>query len=136
MVRAGYQRAGVTARVEPFIYDMGRQLRRADLIVCRAGATTLAEIAAAGKPAVLIPLPTATDDHQRRNAEAMADSGAAEVLLQSEASGAALAAKILALARDEPRRIEIGAAARRLARPDAARTIVERGMALVGHRAG
>ena len=66
----------------------------ADLIVCRAGATTLAEITAAGKPAILIPLPTATDDHQRKNAEALAAAGAAEVLLQAEATGAALAQRI------------------------------------------
>ncbi len=135
MVRAGYRQAGLPAIVEPFLYDMGRQLRRADLIVCRAGATTLAEIAAAGKPAVLIPLPTATDDHQRRNAEAMAAAGGAEVLVQGEASGPVLAGKILALASDERRRIEIGRAAGRLSRPDAARAIVERGMALIGHRA-
>ena len=62
---------------------MGRRLATADLIVCRAGATTLAEITAAGKAAILIPLPTATDDHQRKNAEALAAAGAAEVLLQA-----------------------------------------------------
>ena len=85
MVRDGYQRAGIEASVEPFLYDMGRRLGQADLIVCRAGATTLAEITAAGKAAILIPLPTATDDHQRRNAEAMAERGAAEVLRQADA---------------------------------------------------
>ncbi len=135
MVRAAYSAAGLQADVEPFLFDMGRQLGRADLIICRAGATTLAEIAAAGKAAVLIPLPTATDDHQRRNAEAMAAAGAAEVLLQPDASGSVLARRILALAGDERRRREIGAAARRLARPDAAPAIVERGMSLIGRRA-
>src|SRR5438093_1367770 len=60
MVRAGYRAAGIPAVVEPFFYDMGRQLGDADLIVCRAGATPLAEVAAAGKPSILIPLPTAT----------------------------------------------------------------------------
>ena len=63
----------------------------ADVVVCRAGATTLAEIAAAGKAAILIPLPTATDDHQRKNAEALASAGAAEMLLQRDATGAVLA---------------------------------------------
>ena len=82
MVRAAYRQAGLQADVEPFLYDMGRQLGQADVIVCRAGATTLAEITAAGKAAILIPLPTATDDHQRKNAEALAAAGAAEVLLQ------------------------------------------------------
>ena len=71
-VRAAYLRAGLPAEVEPFLYDMGRRLQVADLVVCRAGATTLAELTAAGKPSILIPLPTATDDHQRKNAEALA----------------------------------------------------------------
>ena len=98
MVRAAYRQAGLQAEVEPFLYDMGRRLATADLIVCRAGATTLAEITAAGKAAILIPLPTATDDHQRKNAEALAAAGAAEMLLQSDATGAVLAQRILALA--------------------------------------
>ena len=84
MVRAAYRQAGLAADVEPFLYDMGRRIGQADLIVCRAGATTLAEITAAGKAAILIPLPTATDDHQRKNAEALSATGvgAAEVLPQ------------------------------------------------------
>ena len=94
------EQAGLAADVEPFLYDMGRQLGQADVIVCRAGATTLAEIAAAGKAAILIPLPTATDDHQRKNAEALAAAGAADVLLQAELTGPALARRILALAGD------------------------------------
>jgi UDP-N-acetylglucosamine--N-acetylmuramyl-(pentapeptide) pyrophosphoryl-undecaprenol N-acetylglucosamine transferase len=105
---------------------MGRRVGDADLIVCRAGATTLAELTAAGKPALLIPLPTATDDHQRRNAEALASAGAAEVLLQADATGAALAARILSLAADRERRARMSAAAHRLARPDAAKVIVDR----------
>ena len=126
MVRTAYWQAGLQADVEPFLYDMGRQLGQADVVVCRAGATTLAEIAAAAKAAVLIPLPTATDDHQRRNAEALANAGAAELLLQRDLTGAALAARILALAGDRPRRARMSAAARSLARPDAARVIVDR----------
>ena len=135
MVRAGYGKAGIQADVEPFFYDMGRQLGQADVIVCRAGATTLAEVAAAGKAAILIPLPTATDDHQRRNAEALAASGAAEVLLQSEATGSTLAKRILALAGDEAARTRMATAARALARPDAAKVIVDRALELIG-RAG
>src|SRR5213075_3506391 len=95
VVRAGYRAAGIQADVEPFFYDMGRRLAHADVIVCRAGATTLAEVAAAGRPAILIPLPTATDDHQRKNAEALAAAGAADVLLQNELNGASLADRIL-----------------------------------------
>ena len=132
MVRAAYRQAGFSADVEPFLYDMGRQLGRADVIVCRAGATTLAEIAAAGKAAILIPLPTATDDHQRRNAEALAAAGAAEILLQADATGRALAGRILALVGDRDRRTRMAAAARALARPDAARVIVDRALELVG----
>jgi UDP-N-acetylglucosamine--N-acetylmuramyl-(pentapeptide) pyrophosphoryl-undecaprenol N-acetylglucosamine transferase len=132
MVRTGYRQAGFQAVVEPFLYDMGRQLGAADLIVCRAGATTLAEITAAGKAAILIPLPTATDDHQRKNAEALAASGAAEVLLQREMTGAVLAERILSLAADRERRRRIAAAAKSLARPAAAQVIVDRALELSG----
>ena len=134
MVRAAYRQAGLQADVEPFLYDMGPQLRQADLVVCRAGATTLAEITAAGTAAILIPLPTATDDHQRRNAEALAVAGAAELLLQQDVSGAVLAARVLALAGDADRRRRMGAAARSLARPDAAKVIVDRALQLAGNR--
>ncbi len=132
MVRAAYRETGLAAEVEPFFFDMGRRLRQADLIVSRAGATTLAEITAAGKPAILIPLPTATDDHQRRNAEALASAGAAELLLQSDAAGGALGRRILTLATDATTRQRMATAARRLARPDAAKEIVDRALELIG----
>ena len=131
MVRSAYRQAGLQADVEPFLYDMGRQLGQADVVVCRAGATTLAEIAAAGKAAVLIPLPTATDDHQRKNAEALSAVGAADLLLQRDLTGAVLASRVLALAGDRARREQMSAAARTLARPDAARVIVDRALELV-----
>jgi UDP-N-acetylglucosamine--N-acetylmuramyl-(pentapeptide) pyrophosphoryl-undecaprenol N-acetylglucosamine transferase len=131
VVRTAYRAAGLQADVEPFLYDMGRQLGQADVIVSRAGATTLAEITAAGKAAILIPLPTATDDHQRKNAEALASHGAAEVLLQGEMTGRSLASRILALASDRERRVRIATAARSLARPDAAKVIVDRALELV-----
>ncbi|MBI3493286.1 MAG: undecaprenyldiphospho-muramoylpentapeptide beta-N-acetylglucosaminyltransferase [Acidobacteria bacterium] len=130
MVRAAYRQAGLQADVEPFLYDMGRQLGHADVVVCRAGATTLAEISAAGKAAILIPLPSATDDHQRRNAETLEAAGAAEVLLQADLSGPVLAERIVALAGDRARREQMSAAARSLARPDAAKVIVDRALAL------
>jgi UDP-N-acetylglucosamine--N-acetylmuramyl-(pentapeptide) pyrophosphoryl-undecaprenol N-acetylglucosamine transferase len=133
MVRTAYREAGIQGEVEPFLYDMGRRLADADLIVCRAGATTLAEITAAGKAAILIPLPTATDDHQLKNAESLVEAGAAEMLMQRDASGEALAARVQALAADPPRRRRIAAAARALAKPDAARVIVERAMELAAH---
>jgi UDP-N-acetylglucosamine--N-acetylmuramyl-(pentapeptide) pyrophosphoryl-undecaprenol N-acetylglucosamine transferase len=134
MVRTVYRQARLQADVEPFFFDMGRRIGEADLIVCRAGATTLAELTAAGKAAILIPLPTATDDHQRKNAEALASAGAADVMLQQHLTGAALARRILALTADGGRRASLAAAARRLSRPDAAKVIVDRAMELVRER--
>ena len=69
LVRDGYRPAGLEARVEPFLFAMEREIKAADLVICRAGATTFAELTAAGSPSVLVPLPTAADDHQRKNAE-------------------------------------------------------------------
>jgi len=132
VVRAAYEQAGLVAEVESFYDDMGEKICRADVIVCRAGATTLAELSAAGKAAILVPLPTATDDHQRKNAEALAASGAAEVLLQSALNGRTVAQRIMALANDRHARARMAAAARALARPDAARVIVDRALQLAG----
>ena len=132
MVREGYRRAGLDARVEPFLYEMDREMNDADLVICRAGATTLAEIAASGTPSILIPLPTATDDHQRKNAEVMARAGAAEVIDQRELSGDRLAVRVMAMAADPAGREAMSRAARALARPDAARTIVARAVSLMG----
>lgn len=129
-VRNGYRSAGLPARVEPFIYTMDREMTDADVVVCRAGATTLAELTAAGRPAILIPLPTATDDHQRVNAQVLAEAGAAEVLDERELTGEALAARLLALVDDAPRREAMAARARAFARPDAARVIADRALAL------
>ena len=132
LVRNGYRDAGLEARVEPFLFAMDREMKEADLVICRAGATTLAELTAAGKPAVLIPLPTAADDHQRRNAEALAAAGAAELLEQSEMTGATLAGRIIGLVTDSARRVAMSGAARGLAKPDAAKAIVDRAFELIG----
>jgi UDP-N-acetylglucosamine--N-acetylmuramyl-(pentapeptide) pyrophosphoryl-undecaprenol N-acetylglucosamine transferase len=132
MVREGYRRAGLEARVEPFLFEMEREMRSADVLVCRAGALTLAEVAALGKPSILVPLPSAADDHQRRNAEVLVRAGAAELLDQRELSGARLAAQVLALANDADRRARMAAAVRTFARPDAARAIADRVLALAG----
>ena len=107
-------------------------MRAADVIVCRAGATTLAELTAAGRPAILIPLPTATDDHQRKNADALVRQGAARVIDQRELTGARLAQELMALARDASARERMSVAARGMARPDAARVIVDRVLELAG----
>jgi UDP-N-acetylglucosamine--N-acetylmuramyl-(pentapeptide) pyrophosphoryl-undecaprenol N-acetylglucosamine transferase len=135
MVRAAYRAAALTAEVEPFLYDMGRRLAGSDIVVCRAGATTLAEVAAAGKAAIVVPLPTSTDDHQRRNAEALAAAGAAEVLLQPAMSGHALASRILSLAQERDRRMKMAACARATAKRDAAAIIVSRALDLAEGRA-
>lgn len=134
LVRDGYRRAGLEARVEPFLFHMDREMTAADLVVCRAGATTIAELTAAGRPAIFIPLPTAADDHQRRNAEALAAAGAAEVIEQKDLTGESMASRILALASDAERRRAMSAAARRLARPEAAQTIVRKALELAGRR--
>ena len=131
-VRDSYRRSGLQARVEPFLFTMDREIKIADFVVSRAGATTLAELTAAGKPAVLIPLPTAADDHQRKNAEVLARAGAAEVLEQRMLTGDRLAERILALASDVGRRQAMGRAARTLAKPHAARDIADRVLVLAG----
>ena len=132
MVRDGYRRAGLQARVEPFLYHMDREMKAADVVVSRAGATTLAELAAAARPALLVPLPTATDDHQRRNAEAFVRQGAAVMVEQKDLTGERLANELFALADDRRRRRELATAARRLARPDAAKDIVDKLLELAG----
>jgi UDP-N-acetylglucosamine--N-acetylmuramyl-(pentapeptide) pyrophosphoryl-undecaprenol N-acetylglucosamine transferase len=131
-VRDAYRKAGLDARVEPFLYEMDREMRAADVVICRAGATTIAELTAAGKPAVLIPLPTAADDHQRKNAEVLARAGAADLIEQKDLSGAALAERIGALVADAGRRERMATAARTFARPEAARVIVDRALELAG----
>jgi UDP-N-acetylglucosamine--N-acetylmuramyl-(pentapeptide) pyrophosphoryl-undecaprenol N-acetylglucosamine transferase len=131
--------AGAPAgRVEvvPYIEDMAGALARADLVVCRAGAMTLAELQAAGRAAVLVPFPFATDDHQRHNAEACAAAGAAEVLLDEDCDGPALVAAVDRLLAEPARLAAMGEAARRLARPAAAAVIARDLLNLVGHPAG
>jgi UDP-N-acetylglucosamine--N-acetylmuramyl-(pentapeptide) pyrophosphoryl-undecaprenol N-acetylglucosamine transferase len=125
MVAEAFQRSGVQGRVERFIDAMDREMSGASLVISRAGATTLAEITAAGRPSILIPLPTATDDHQRRNAEVLREAGAADIIDQRDLTGGLLASRILALAADGERRGRMSAAARRLAKPGAADQIVD-----------
>ena len=132
-VRAAY--AGfpslASAHVAAFLDDMPRRLADADLVVARAGATTLAELAAAGRPAILVPYPHAADDHQRLNAEAVAEVGAAVSILDRELSGARLAGAVAELAGDRARLRRMGEAARTLARPDAAARIADVALSLL-----
>ena len=125
-VREGYRRAGVEARVEAFLYEMDREMTAADIVICRAGATTLSELAAAGRAAILVPLPTSTDDHQRKNAEVVGRSGGAVVIQERDLTGEKLADAVLAIASNPERRGRMAAAARTLARPDAAARIADK----------
>lgn len=119
-VQAAYLRAGASAEVSAFIDAMPQAFAGADLLVCRSGASTVAEATAAGKPAIFIPLPTAADDHQRRNAEAIVAGGAAVLILQSELSPQKLARTVVDLLSDHDRLQEMAQRARSLAHADAA----------------
>jgi UDP-N-acetylglucosamine--N-acetylmuramyl-(pentapeptide) pyrophosphoryl-undecaprenol N-acetylglucosamine transferase len=131
-VREAYRRAGVSVEVVPFLYDMPAAINAADIVVARAGAMTVAELTSCGKPAVLVPLPTAIYDHQAKNAKVMEDAGAAVVIPQDALSGARLVQVLTGLI-DNPRRMEaMGAASLNLRRIDAAETIVRECYALVG----
>jgi len=121
--QAAYLKHMVTAEVSPFIDDMPGAFARADLVLCRSGASTVAEITAAGKPAIFIPLPTAADDHQRHNAEILSSGDAARLLPQSQLSGDRLVAEIVSLKSDRALLAQMSEAARRFAHPDAAATI-------------
>jgi UDP-N-acetylglucosamine--N-acetylmuramyl-(pentapeptide) pyrophosphoryl-undecaprenol N-acetylglucosamine transferase len=108
-----------------FLDDMPVRLAAADLVVCRAGASTLSELTAAGRPAILVPYPHAADDHQRHNAESLATVGAALVVPDADLDGARLAGLLEELLSDGVRLSEMGGAARTLAIPDATDRIVE-----------
>jgi UDP-N-acetylglucosamine--N-acetylmuramyl-(pentapeptide) pyrophosphoryl-undecaprenol N-acetylglucosamine transferase len=120
---AAYQSLGESAEVSKFIEDMPAAFARADLVVCRSGASTVAEIAAAGKPAVFVPFPRAADDHQRVNAEVLARHGAAVVVEESKLEGVWLAETIAALLQDPQRLRQMSQSARELAHPNAAKDI-------------
>ncbi len=130
-VKEAYTQRGITTvEVRPFIEDMAAACARADLVVARAGALTLAELAILGIPAILIPLPTAADDHQTRNAATFADAGAAVLLRQSDTDGPRLAAEVTRLLSDPARRQSMSTAMSTLARPRAAAEMVDRLQAL------
>ena len=132
-VRAAYQAAGADPeQVREFIDDMGAEYAACDLVVCRAGASTVFEIAAAGAPAIFVPFPQATHDHQTMNARAMSNIGAAELLPQSELTGASLAGRVFGLLDDRERLNAMEAAARGMARAHAAEDIVAGLEALAG----
>jgi UDP-N-acetylglucosamine--N-acetylmuramyl-(pentapeptide) pyrophosphoryl-undecaprenol N-acetylglucosamine transferase len=124
-VRQAYRNAGIEAEVRPFIDDMAREYRRADLIVCRAGATTIAEITAIGKACLFVPFPHATDDHQRKNAEALLKRGACAMVPEREMTPEHLATVLAGLMDDHAALDRMAENAASLARTDAARVIVD-----------
>ena len=114
-----------TADVRRYISDMVSEFAKTDLIISRAGATTCAEVAAAGKAAIMIPLPTAADDHQRKNAEALVNKSAAKMILQKDLSGDVLAKEITGLLTSPERITKMEHAAKKLAKADAAKVTVD-----------
>jgi len=132
-VRLAYEKAGVAARITDYVTDMQGEYARCQVVISRAGATTCAELAAAGRGAILVPLELA-GAHQRYNAEALQKHGAAHLLPESELSGEALAAALDNLARAPRRCREMGRAARAHAKPGAAGTIVDKLEALIAAR--
>ena len=129
--RSAYAGAGVEARVEPFIADMAAAYAWADLVVCRAGALTLAELCAVGVGSVLVPFPQAVDDHQTRNAEYLVERGAALLLKQDDALAARLGDVLAELTGDPGKRRAMADAARALARPDAAQRVADAVLATI-----
>lgn len=119
-VQAAYAASGVKAEVSRFIDDMPAAFAGADLLLCRSGASTVAEITAAGKPAIFVPFPRAADDHQRRNAEAIAQGGAAVLVPQAELTPERLAQVVTELFGDNKRLKEMSERARALSHHDAA----------------
>ncbi|MFZ0060485.1 MAG: undecaprenyldiphospho-muramoylpentapeptide beta-N-acetylglucosaminyltransferase [Pyrinomonadaceae bacterium] len=126
-VRSAYLEAGwgEQAEAKRYIDDMVKSFAGADLVICRAGATTTAELIAAGKAAIMIPFPLAADDHQRKNAEALEAQGAARMILQKDLGGARLAEEIRQLVQLPDELVKMEAASRKLARGDAAAAAVD-----------
>jgi UDP-N-acetylglucosamine--N-acetylmuramyl-(pentapeptide) pyrophosphoryl-undecaprenol N-acetylglucosamine transferase len=124
-VLAAYQQSGISGEVHKFIEDMPATFGRTDLLVCRSGASTVAEIAAAGKPAIFVPFPAAADDHQNVNARALERAGAAVVVEENNLAAAYLVDTIVALMGDSSRLQSMSAAARTLAHPKAVEEIAE-----------
>jgi UDP-N-acetylglucosamine--N-acetylmuramyl-(pentapeptide) pyrophosphoryl-undecaprenol N-acetylglucosamine transferase len=121
-IQSAFGKSGLEGEVVPFIHDMPAAFAAADLVICRSGAGTVSELAAAGKPSILVPFPFAADDHQTKNAEAMERAEAARIVRESELSGA----KLFAAVRDAAGSLAfMGANARRLAKPGAARRAAE-----------
>jgi UDP-N-acetylglucosamine--N-acetylmuramyl-(pentapeptide) pyrophosphoryl-undecaprenol N-acetylglucosamine transferase len=124
-VQDAYAKLGVKAALKSFFDDVPARLGAAHLVICRAGASTVAEITVAGRPAIFIPYPHAADDHQRYNAEAVAAAGAGWAIAQPQFTADALAARLVELAHRPPELARAAAAARAFAKPDAALALAD-----------
>lgn len=124
-MKAEYANAGVQAEIQPFIQDMARAYSDADIVVSRAGATTISELAAIGIPSILIPFPYATNRHQEINARILADRGGAKILLQKDLSGERLADDLMGYMDDRSALNKMGEQAIKKGRPNAASAIVD-----------
>ena len=132
--QAAAAKVGISAEVSRFIDDMPEAFARADLLICRSGASTVAEITAAGKPAIFVPLLTAADDHQRHNAETLAKAEAAWLLPQVELTADRLTQEITSLLANRARLAQMGANARQFAHPHAAAEIAAMAARIAGVR--
>jgi UDP-N-acetylglucosamine--N-acetylmuramyl-(pentapeptide) pyrophosphoryl-undecaprenol N-acetylglucosamine transferase len=133
--RVAYEAAGVPAELSPFFPDIAGRLEMAHLVIARAGAGTVAELACAGRPAILVPLPHAIDDHQQANARLLEEAGAATIVSQRGFTSARLAADLAAQLADPRCLVRAAASAARLAQPDAARRLADLVLSLVRVRA-
>jgi UDP-N-acetylglucosamine--N-acetylmuramyl-(pentapeptide) pyrophosphoryl-undecaprenol N-acetylglucosamine transferase len=124
-VAAALATAGVAAEVAPFFADLPRKIADAHLVIARAGASTIAELACIGRPSLLVPLPSATDDHQTANARALAEAGGAWLVPENEFTAAALAARLETLLADPAPLAAMAAAARGFGRPEAGEKLAD-----------
>ena len=121
-------------QITPYLDDMAEQFEAADLILCRSGASTMAELAAAGRAALLVPFPQAADDHQRKNADVFVAAGAAEMVVEAELTEERLLEILRKLLADDTRREQMAAQARKLAHPDAVRVIAQMAIGVANRR--
>jgi UDP-N-acetylglucosamine--N-acetylmuramyl-(pentapeptide) pyrophosphoryl-undecaprenol N-acetylglucosamine transferase len=130
--QAAYRAAGFNVEVSAFITDMPGVFARADLLVCRSGASTVGEVAAAGKPAIFVPFPRAADDHQKVNAQALVSAGAAAMLEEANLTGKSLTEIVAKLFSDPAQLEQMGKAAKALSHPNAAQDVARMAAALAG----
>ena len=124
-IAAGFRDSGLAGEVAPFIADMAGAFAEADLMICRSGAGAVSELAAAGKPSVLIPFPFAADQHQLKNAEAFERAGAARMSVDQDWNGQRMFEIVRELSEHRDRLVAMGECARKLAHPGAARRAAE-----------